>query len=344
MTELETITPSYIDAALVLDRQEITELLKEPQISYVTLAIADDDGGERQRIGKIRDVAAISADNMISRILTIARSATRALADMVTVLVTGHDGDGDVLRIATFMMQGQGEEGRGVGRGQAEPMNANDVVGHLVRQNEFLIRQTLASHAAVHIECESLRRRDRDRERERLDFIREREDFLTQKHDREMESRMVEQKIINNRDLKEKLLVMAQIALNKVNGTPLVRMKQSPFEAASWNVLQRLGDKAVIDKLFETGIISAEDRLAIAAWFEAGMETIMVSPEEKRLAQEAANSMMQGAFKDGQEVLKKAVTGDPSAAATNLLADIVRMIGVKVGGGGAGGTGGSAPS
>ncbi len=328
MNEL-TESPSY-EAPAVIDRASFAELLDEPGMSALDVRLVDQENQPRTDIGIIRNARLMSPKQALDRMMSLIRSALANYVGAAIVGVSALDDDGRILRVMTFTATGHGAPSFESGN-RGEPMTSGDAFSSLVHQNEFLLRVVVSSQANLMHENQELRRERRDMERERFQFARDREDFLSQKLDRELASKMAEAEIDNRRQMKERILTLAQLAYNKVKGTEMIRMAQTPFEVASYHALQTLSPK--LDALVDSGTLTPQDKLTVSTWLEVAMKSLMVTPEQKAEAEKRMQAMTGGTMADdplARAPSPAAPLSPPSAG--NLIGDILGSLGVQLGG------------
>jgi hypothetical protein len=314
-----------------MDRVAFGELMEEPGLASITIELTDESHDRRESVGFVRDPHLMSADQALARVVNLARSALATYPGNALVRVSAQDHDHNTLRVMAFAMQGRGVRGFDVGAGRDAGVSGdpNSINANLVQQNMAMLRMLLASKAHEMEEMRSLRAHVREIDRERGEFIRQREDFLSQRHERDLATKMAEAKLDEWRSTKEKIFTLLGLAYNKVKGHEVVRQMNSPLENMIYDFLRNL-DHDKLQRMVDSGALSEQDRFRLANLMEVAVKSVMVTAEQKIEDKQRAQAVQSGVA-ESDPMFAATVRPAPPNAVAGIIADVIKSLGVDFG-------------
>ena len=180
----------------------------------------------------------------------------------------------------------------------SEPPTSEGITAQLMRYNNEIFRQHNAVVGAlthqlartIGTQAEQIEHLMKDR----MASMTAIEELLSNKHARDLATKENEAAIERKKELFEKVMQLAPIAINKLTGKEMVRQVTSPLEATVISFMETI-KPADLDNIVKSGIFNQQQTLLFASILEQ-LTKQMVTVEEKKKASEVAAQAVSNGF------------------------------------------------
>lgn len=179
----------------------------------------------------------------------------------------------------------------------SEPPTNEGLLAQLMRHNQEMFRQHNAAIGALtHQLARTVETQANQIEKlmkDRMETVVVMEDLLSRKHERDLSNKQAEAQIGRRKELFEKLMQIAPIALNKIMGKEIVRQHTSALEATVTAFMETI--KPVhLDAIATSGIFNQQQLILFSTILEQ-MTKQMITVDEKKAQLEAADAAARNA-------------------------------------------------